>query len=311
MATIRQALTLRNLNREQVVMLIRAGATLAGAVLVLIIVVLLLGLVAGFNFISENATLTAALLALTGVLIAQVVNTYIARVGQRNQQELASAGQRNQQELEDRRTRAASLQSYLEQMGRLLTEHRLGVSNQNDNADYARVVAQAQTLAVLEGMGSDSIRKRIVLLFLYRAALIDKNGPAVDLGLANLSGAMLSRAGLFAANLRWADLSSAYLSSANLDEADLHGAYLEEADLSGTDLEGADLSGAYLIRSDLSDAHLSGADLSGADLSNANLHGANLHGANLEGAQGVDTEQLEQQAYSLSYATMPDGSIHD
>jgi uncharacterized protein YjbI with pentapeptide repeats len=46
---------------------------------------------------------------------------------------------------------------------------------------------------------------------------------------------------------------------------------------------------------------LNGADLSGADLISANL----------SDAKGVTDEKLEQAAYSLEGATMPDGSTHD
>jgi uncharacterized protein YjbI with pentapeptide repeats len=57
-----------------------------------------------------------------------------------------------------------------------------------------------------------------------------------------------------------------------------------------TDLRRADLSRAVLFDADLSDARLSGADLSGI--------------------RGVTPEELETAAFSLSGATMPDGSIH-
>src|SRR5215207_4131833 len=69
--------------------------------------------------------------------------------------------------------------------------------------ENARALAQAQTLAVLEGL--DSTRKRFLLQFLYYSALIYEERPDIS-----LAGASLSEAYLFGANLR-----GAYLSQAN------------------------------------------------------------------------------------------------
>ena len=89
---------------------------------------------------------------------------------------IARSNQLQQQELETGRARAARFQAYLEQMGTLLVDHHLAASNPNsranalstvdwaknligqrllnlnayDDVNNARVVAQAQTLAVLE-----------------------------------------------------------------------------------------------------------------------------------------------------------------
>ena len=41
-----------------------------------------------------------------------------------------------------------------------------------------------------------------------------------------------------------------------------------------------------------------------------NLGGANVREADLSGMKGFSAETLEDEAYSLSGATMPDGSIH-
>src|SRR5215208_6964983 len=56
-----------------------------------------------------------------------------------------------------------------------------------------------------------------------------------------------------------------------------------------------------LVGADLREAHLSGADLSGADLSEADL----------SGAKGITVEKLEQQAYSLQSATIPNGQKYE
>src|SRR5215210_4303916 len=75
--------------------------------------------------------------------------------------------------------------------------------------------------------------------------------------------------------------------------------------LSGADLTDADLSGA-----DLRGADLRVADLRVADLRRADLSDARLRGADLSGIRGLTPEELEATAFSLSGATMPDGSTH-
>ena len=72
---------------------------------------------------------------------------------------------------------------------------------------------------------------------------------------------------------------------------------------------------AYLSNVDLSHAILRRADLRGAnmgwaDLSRANLIEADLRRTHMLGATGVTRQELEQQAYSLEGAVMPDGSKH-
>src|SRR5215203_1780665 len=67
------------------------------------------------------------------------------------------------------------------------------------------------------------------------------------------------------------------------------------------------LSEMALSEASLSSAQLAYADLSDADLTRANLSRAYLFHANLSDAQGITNEALEQQAFSLKSATMPNG----
>jgi uncharacterized protein YjbI with pentapeptide repeats len=67
-------------------------------------------------------------------------------------------------------------------------------------------------------------------------------------------------------------------------------------DLSSADLKGAYMSDARLIFVDLNDARLSSATLSNADLTRA---------------EGVNNEELEQQAESLEGARMPNGQQYE
>jgi Pentapeptide repeats (8 copies) len=62
---------------------------------------------------------------------------------------------------------------------------------------------------------------------------------------------------------------------------------------------------------DLGGADLSGANLGFAFLSFADLREADLSRADLSWAKGVNNEELDQQAYSLEGATMPNGQKYE
>jgi uncharacterized protein YjbI with pentapeptide repeats len=132
-----------------------------------------------------------------------------------------------------------------------------------------RTLARSRTLTVLGRL--DPSRKVAVMDFLQEADLIqtvEQRAPIIALLNADLSDADLDEA-----TLGLADLSDADLSDANLDEA-----YLGEASLWSANLRGVSLSDA---------------DLSNADLNNTD---------------GITHEELEQQAYSLEGATLPNGT---
>jgi uncharacterized protein YjbI with pentapeptide repeats len=90
----------------------------------------------------------------------------------------------------------------------------------------------------------------------------------------------------------------------------LNESQLFEKDQAIVDLRGADLRGADLTVADLDEADLRGAILRGAVLTDADLFYADLTDADLSGVRGGTPEELEATAYSLSGATMPDGSTH-
>jgi hypothetical protein len=174
---------------------------------------------------------------------------------------------------------------------------------------------------------------RLSLANLREAELSDAFLTESDLRGAQLQGAHLQEADLGGADLsllrrpqgtasvyqevyHYTDLSNADLINVFLRKADLGDAILSKANLTG-----AKLINAQLYRADMRDANLSGADLSGADLRWANLSGADLSGANLSNAnlsdtflsdaRGVTNEELEQQAASLEFATMPNGQKYE
>jgi hypothetical protein len=238
------------------------GVTLTGIVAILVVNTLLQ--TGGVKALSDNAALIGAVVALGGVFTAQMVS--IALDDQRAREARLT---------EALRGREATLQKYLEQVGKLLIEKPLHRASPGDSLS---TVVRAQTLAALEGL--DPTRKRILLQFLYDSGLIRRNKPVVDLRLADLSGA---------------DLRSAYL----------HLAYLREVDL-----DKADLRGALLVGADLRSAQLVGADLRGAFMRAVDLHGANLSEANLSEADTITNKQVEQQAEFLRGTIMPDGTRH-
>jgi hypothetical protein len=153
--------------------------------------------------VSDNAPLIAAVIALGGVVIAQMVRIPL---DDRRTQEA--------RDLEAQRAREAALQNYFEDVGELLIEKPLHRANPSDNLS---TVVRAQTLSVVEGLDPD--RKRILLLFLCESGLICRDKPVVSLAAANLSNATLREADLRLATLNGTDLSSANLLKADLNEA--------------------------------------------------------------------------------------------
>src|SRR5215203_4692617 len=171
--------------------------------------------------ISRNAPLVSALIALVGVLIAQVVNSHLTKTTQDTQQKLDQEARQN-----------SELQNYLSTVGELPT-------NPDPAADTS---AQAQTLTVLPDL--DYEQKRTVMQFLYQADLINKDNPRIrlfyaDLTSANLKGtdAQENKFVLDNVNLRGVDLSDADLNHAYLANADLSGATLSDADLNHAELQ--------------------------------------------------------------------------
>ena len=197
------------------------------------------------------------------------------------------------QPLPDQSSQDALLQAYLDQMSTLMLDKGLsGAIEEGANKDNreVRTLARMRTLAALERL--DPARKRLVVLFLMEASLIQNapgDEPVIGLIGADLSGVDLTYSAPGAAQ-PYAGVPVADLSSADLTYADLSGAAL-----------GVVMHGTRLV----------GADLRGADLDGAIIHDANLSGANLEHATGKTADQLDGQAGSLEGAIMPDGQKYE
>lgn len=257
------------------------------------------------------------LLVVPGVL---VVGGYLLDRAERNRERRAA----------DEQAQDSTLQSYLDYMGKLMTEDYL---RDSDEDSEVRVVARTRTLAALEALGPR--RKASLLRFLYESGLLCRERPVVrldgayfnhaDLKRMQLSHSDFSRTVLVGADLRGASLRDSDLSRAVLSHADLsyiprtegdqtredpafeavrHGVQpyvtphdeLTSITYIGTDLRGAALRGAVMKGVSLCDALLEDADLTDANLTDADLTGAR-----------VTDEQLAA-CKSLVGATMPNGS---
>jgi uncharacterized protein YjbI with pentapeptide repeats len=189
-----------------------------------------------------------AIAGLIGVLVAQ------RRTTERHRQTLLEA--RN---LDANRALETALQSYFEEMGKLLADPTRPLRSAEPGDDLS-ALARAQTLSTLQrlnnpllgSLGNDvqynnRVRKGILLRFLYESGLINKDKPVIDLFDVNLAEVMWLYATLRGTDLRGADLSGAILSG---------------ADLNGADLTRADLTEATLVRADLREANLRETDFS-------------------------------------------------
>jgi hypothetical protein len=245
----------------------------------------------------------------------------------------------------------AAIAASLDQMSNLMIDQELGKNQKNNRQEEVRKVAQARTIAVLLGLDEAHKRRPLKLVYeLGLLKKPDPVLELKNAGLdgANLSELTLHNACLNGADLRRADLHGADLEGSNLNQADLRGANLRGADLSGADLTDANLlpydennpaawnkhnlekrstlnNGASFyrerlglkvrkklkVRKGLKITDLSGATLSKAKFCNAWLHGVNLSGADLDSAKGISTEELDEQAFSIKGATMPDGQKYE
>jgi uncharacterized protein YneF (UPF0154 family) len=118
--------------------------------------------------------------------LAAVGNLYISR-----------KNLRQQRELDERRAQDDALQSYYEQMGDLLTVHRLRDKKNSD--DPVRLLAQAQTETALRRV--DATRKGGLVRFLRGAQLITGENPTIRLDRTDLSFVYLFGADLEVPNL--------------------------------------------------------------------------------------------------------------
>ena len=167
---------------------------------------------------------------LTVVIIAGIFGLAAQRAGRRAEE---------QRERDADRAREATLRAYLDDMTKLILEHKL---QDSEVGSAERAVAHAQTFMALRTL--DGPRKGVLLQFLKDSQLINKDKPIISLHFADLTYANLS-----SADLHGTDLSSVNLRYADLRNADLRDTDLSEAVVTPEQLDSAkDTTGALLPR---------------------------------------------------------------
>src|SRR5215218_6547241 len=296
-------------------------AAVALIAVVLFIVVLVLGGIWLWEILAQyvnpkSPTQRKDLVNVFVIIVASVVGflTAAAAVGNFF---MFSRSLRQQRMLEAEGAQVDALQSYFEHMGELLSKYDLAKDVQEEQ--FSRPLsAEAQTHTVLRRL--DPIGKGHVVRFLQQTGLIMntyQDLTATQLPILSLYGADLRHA-----DLRGTRLSNAVLAGADLTGADLRGIRLDAADLRDTSLRNANFSPQPGIPpqvspwaspqkySDLTHTILNNADLRGANLREVSFLHTHCCLANFTRAKSVSKEQLEESAWSLDYAIMPDGSAY-
>jgi uncharacterized protein YjbI with pentapeptide repeats len=252
-----------------------------------------------------------------------IVPAVIAGVGiwfnhQQRERELGIAREQREQDtkIAEIRTNDEALQAYFDQMGRLLLDKDTQLGKSEEGAEV-RTLARAWTLTVLTRLGSDGLRKRSVVQFLYEAKLLTKDRTTLDLREAFLNFAKLNGSdfNLTGVNLHGASLTKVTMNAANLGEANLSDTKMFGANLHMTNLSGADMRKAVLMSANTDSTPLPRASATGdyefhsPEPKNANLELADLSEVDLTDAY-VSEEQLLSAA-SLAGATMPDGQKYE
>jgi len=244
-----------------------------------------------------------------------------------------NAGQAStNQEIEHQNMQEQVVDGYLDRMANLLLMYKLCDSKLNDPV---RATAQAITLTALDRL--DGGHKSIVMLFLYRADLIqyhwiyqdqksvppdkvppcpgssleqktDKVQPIITLPWGHLEGIDIEDI-----DLKNIDLHNTYLSGVNL-----HGSSLYRANLGDTVADSIDLSNAYMVSANLyhvyfqnanfQDAVLREANMPGALLSYAQLSRADMRGVNLKVYIREDGLKIPAQ---LDHAALDHARLND
>ena len=252
-----------------------------------------------------------------------IVPAVIAGVGiwfnhQQRERELGIAREQREQDIKiaEIRTNDEALQAYFDQMGRLLLDKDTQLGKSEEGAEV-RTLARAWTLTVLTRLGSDGLRKRSVVQFLYEAKLLTKDRTTLDLREAFLNFAKLNGSdfNLTGVNLHGASLTKVTMNAANLGEANLSDTKMFGANLHMANLSGADMRKAVLMSANTDSTPLPRASATGdyefhsPEPKNANLELADLSEVDLTDAY-VSEEQLLSAA-SLAGATMPDGQKYE
>jgi uncharacterized protein YjbI with pentapeptide repeats len=225
---------------------------------------------------------------------------------------------RNEQQIANDRLQEATLQAYIDKIGKLLIDDNL-LGCKSDETSSVRDLAQTLTVTALRTLNAD--RKSLIFRFLKSAKLGDKLLTGANLEEVDLRGTDIRGIDLSKADLRVSDLSNCALVDVNLSKAymvstKLHGAQFMNVDFVETDMRYSDLSYSSIISGKLNfhNANLYMADLRYADFGDPDSNGVKFHGAILEEANLINSSISYDQlalASSLNKAIMPDGNVYD
>ncbi len=196
-----------------------------------------------------------------GIILGAIVALFIAILNENNQ----AKRKKTEIEIATDRQRENVLQTYLDDMGKLLMKN--GLKSEKEKPDSPIVdVAQVKTVSALRML--DKERRDHIFQFLRDAGLTDfilqgVSMPRIDLSQNNLSEFVLNKA-----DLSDVDFSGADLSDVNLNEAELFDANLTVAWLLNAELKGAYLTGAIVTQEQLSQA----ASLQGTTMPDGTIH---------------------------------------
>lgn len=206
-------------------------------------------------------------LGLAAVFINQAIQQREIRIATEQQHEQARIAAEQQHE--------QALRDYLNVMSNLLLEHGLYNAKKNDDV---RFLAMAYTNNILRQL--DSVRKGLVVEFLYSTALIrcklksdwtvdssdEKPNPIIaitktDLRGLNVPSGLWGGARLTGIYFSDVELVEADFSNANLSKSVMQSCWFDKAKFEKANLSGCDLRYSVFIDADLKDANLSGANL--------------------------------------------------
>lgn len=171
---------------------------------------------------------------------------------------------------EEERSQNEQLDSFINIMTELITNHDLG---KDEASSETSTIARTRINLAFSNLNGE--RKGQVLQFLFEANLINKK-PKISLIGGNIKNSILNGIVLSNAEIRGAYFTNVLIKDANLNGAIFIGCNFENADLSNSWVEGVDFSYANLENAKLKNMDLTSVNFSKAILTNANLEGSTI-----------------------------------
>lgn len=260
--------------------------------------------------------LVPIILAFGGFWLSRTENRYSLELQERREEET--------REIEDKRAKESVLQSYLDQMTKLLLEHKLV---ETDEQAIVRKIARAWTISAFESL--DGKGRSIVFRFLYESGLLTyshNSGPILEMNEVSLSEMFTYMNNFSNINLRRSQITDSYLAEINMSKSVLtdmlfSDTRLEMCDFEDSDFTDSDLGGNLIIECNfrstrlfkafMTDTSIRSSDFEGAILTEltapritvneTNMKGVNFHKADIEDGSFIETN-LESTDFSQSKA---------